>query len=240
MIEIINFNKIKLNRHTLKKHNKYFSKYYNDSFRREQGTEQIIDLLSSVKKINTWLDVGAGSTTLFWSLFLKNVKSISCAEVSPEPLKILHDFAISKRIPVCYNDAMNRYKIESTYLAIMRKRIKQYFIFDALTYWPSQLKRFDLITAIGLFGLAKSKKEYVACFKYPKKHLTRKGIFIGANWIRSSKYIKQYGGDNSYLCKNLVKIAAKKYSYTIISLKKITIKNDPFYDAVVLYGLQNE
>src|SRR5208283_4677783 len=80
----------------------YRSRYFYEEFIFGQGTEQLLGLLAEVGQKQRWLDVGCGTTTLFWSVPLDEVGAIDCCDISVEAMRALLDFIMSDEIPYCY------------------------------------------------------------------------------------------------------------------------------------------
>ncbi len=218
----------------------YFSKYYSDAFHEGQGLEKILETLRRYGTSGTWLDLGAGPSTLLWSIPLSGITSITCNDVYPEPLAVLDTFAQSGTIPHCYRHALRLSgKSRRSFLASAIK-IKEYAIFDALRRWPSCMarKRYDLITEFGCFGLAPKGSAFESCFGYLRPYLARHGRVIGANWKRSSRYVANNGGDNSYLSCDLVRHGAECFGFRALHCETVSIVGDRDYDAVIIWAME--
>ena len=240
--EVYSFENTIFNKEQLGYYDRYFHEYYHDRFRSGQGTEVILDVLKRHKKSGRWMDVGSGPSTLFWSLMLEDICELHCTEICVEGLKVLEDFLVSDEVPSCYEDVMEVYGISSKKLKIVRGISRRYFLFDALRPWPNSLEResYDLITVFGVFGLSKTAEEYQKNFSFMKPFLKRAGVVIGANWVRSQRFIQQGNMDNRYLSLKLVEKAASDYGYTVLHLSEEVILGDPNYDRVVIWALKNE
>ncbi len=216
----------------------YFNEYYYDAFRPNQGTEVVLDILKRDGKSGKWLDLGAGPATLFWSLMLRDINELHCNELYIEGLKVLDDFLKGDSVPQCYKDVMNMYGIDSQHLVNMRTLPRKYYIFDALTEWPSDLSHnYDLITGFGVFGLTTNPEDYIRCFEYMRDFLKDDGHAIGANWIRSQSFIDKGNTDNRFMNMDLIKRAAERYDYQILHLSEERIENDENYDKVLVWSL---
>ena len=241
-MRIDDFSQIKLDEVELKRQFRYFEEYYNDCFRPNQGTEEILDLIQQYSPQGKWLDVGCGSTTLFWSLLTKGVCEIICADISAEALKVLDNFVKADYLPRCYAEVMEMYGISSETLAQNRKKIKYMYRFNALNRWPKALcnNQFDYITQFGVFGLAKTPKAYKECFSHMKQALSTNGICIGANWILSSAYANERGHDNSFLTTNLVREACVENNYVILNIGEKRVENDMNYNKIIYWAIKNQ
>ena len=240
MLEITDFKKINLDEKEYQNQLRYFNQYYNDSFKHNQGTESVLEIIRKYCPSGKWLDVGCGSTTLFWSLMTKNISEIFCADLNVEALKILHDFVYSNDIPQCYIDVMNIYNLDKSTLNANREKIKKYYSFNSLRNWPVQLLQheFDFITQFGVFGLSKTSEEYIQCFCNVRQALKVNGVCIGANWVLSKPYSNERGHDNSYISSDIIEEACKRYSLSLLHCGESKIENDKDYDKIIFWAVQ--
>lgn len=220
---------------------RYFEEYFNDEFRLGQGTEEILETLAESVSSGDWLDLGSGSSTLFWSIPLSNIESISCCDVSVEALKILHDFVADDSVPTCYKQVLARHRKPIAHLDDMKGRVTGYYVFDAMTAWPQDFAEhtFDLVTEFGLFGLSPSPDEYLLCFDRVRTHLRPGARIIGADWIRSPLYVQQEGHDNSYVSEYLIHEGIRRAGCELLSYRHASICGDPLYDAVIVWEAGN-
>jgi len=239
MIEIDGFTKYEADPEKLSVFQKYFREYYNDQFYFGQGTEEMLENLNRYAPYGHWLDLGSGPSTLFWSIPLNGVKSISSCDIAIEALLVLQDFVRSDLIPNCYKQVLEMFGKTDRHLAEMRASFSKYMVFDTMKPWPTELssERYDLITAFGNFGLAK-KEGYMDCFTYVSEHLIELGKVIGCDWIRNPAFIKQDGHDNSYLHQSLTVESGEKAGLKILDCRLIDIKDDPLYDAVIVWAME--
>ncbi len=219
----------------------YFRKYYQGPFICDQGVEQLIDVLSCYGVPGSWLDLGAGPSTLFWSIPLAGITKITCSDKSPEMLLTLRDFAESNEVPECYQDILKICGKDESHLAKMRKLIRSYFLVDALHPWHghSITETFDLVTEFGCFGIAPSAEAFVNCIGYAKPAIRPDGMLIGANWIRSNYFVARYGGANDYLCVELITEAATLHDMELLHVEVAPIKGDPDYNAVLIWVMKS-
>lgn len=217
---------------------RYFTEYFRDEFRPGQGTEDILDTLAGVSRAGDWLDLGAGPCTLFWSIPLTGVRSIRCADAAPEALAVLRDFVDGDDIPLCYQQVLDRHQRDRRHLDRMRKAVADYAVFDAMKPWPGPFggMRFDLITEFGLFGLSPDPDHYRACFSHLRDRLRDGGTVVGADWIRSARFIADEGHDNSYLSERLVARATEEAGLTLRTCRLCPIQGDELYDALVVWS----
>lgn len=70
----------------LNHHRAYAEHYYAETFSPGRGLERLVELLAEHATAGSWLDLGAGPTTLLWSLAFPGVTSIAANDVDPEAL----------------------------------------------------------------------------------------------------------------------------------------------------------
>ena len=237
---ITDFNKVILDPEEYLSQLRYFKQYYNDSYRHGQGTEYVLNTIRDYCPGGKWLDVGCGSTTLFWSLMTNKISEIFCADINLEALKVLDDFVCSNEIPQCYADVINEYNLDKSILSENKVKIKKYYSFDALNSWPKQLLQheYDFITQMGVFGLSKTSEEYILCFKNITEALKENGICVGANWVLSTQYIKERGLDNTYITCKLIEEACSRFSLSLLKCGESKIDNDRNYDKLIFWAVQ--
>lgn len=239
-IEIKDFSECNQDTSRLDYYRSYLDSYFSDEFRFGQGTEHILRMISEYHVQGDWLDLGAGPATLFWSIPMRLHRSIACCDLACEALQVLAEFAGSSQLPRCYRQVLAMFEKSSTHIEQMAHKIGTFYTFDALSPWPEEFsgKKYDLITAMGLFGLSSTPDKYVDCFKYLRPHLRFEGRVIGANWVRSPQFIKQEGHDSSYLTEKLVERAASGADLEIVQLGSTEIQGDPLFSRVLYWAMR--
>lgn len=145
----------------------------------------------------------------------------------------------SNKVPNCYLDVSKKYDISIENFQKIRSLKPKYMIFDAMKKWPEELdEKYDLITIFGVFGLSKNAEEYIESFSFMKKAVKNTGVILGANWVRSEKFISEGNSDNRYLSKDLIEKASNRFGYEILNLQEVSISNDESYDKVVIWALK--
>lgn len=237
--EITDFSAVGLDPARLAYFRRYFDSYFNDEFRRGQGTEDILENLARFGAGGDWIDLGAGPSTLFWTIPLDNIRSISCCDMAPEALKVLNEFVNGDELPQCYRQVLEMYAKPAEHLAEMKRKVSHYYVFDAMEAWPEEFARhrYDLITEFGLFGLAASPERYLDCFEHLRPHLSDNGRIVGADWIRSPAFVRREGHDNTYLSPELVAEGAKRADVRLLHCRRSEIRGDPLYDAVICWAM---
>jgi hypothetical protein len=229
-MNIEQLNRLPCDQDSLSYFQKYIEEYFNDQFFWGYGTEKILGLLDKHSPGGDWLDLGAGTSTLFWSIGLKKINSISWCDKYVEAFRVFYDFLNSDHIPNCYQEALRLYNRDLSHIQTMRDKFNHFHLFDAFDSWPDYLNdnQYDLITELGTFGLAPNAEGFVDCFKEVYLHLKSNGIVVGANWIRSRQMTQRLRFDNTYLNPSLINAVCLKYNFKLIEVNMLDIK-DPDY-----------
>jgi hypothetical protein len=236
------FRTLALDAYRLRYFHTYRTRYFFDRFVAGQGTEAILDLLARVPAPRNWLDLGAGTTTLFWAIPLKGAHSIDCCDLSPEALSLLSDFVASDEIPPCYREVLAMFGRDAGHLAEMRRHFRNFFVMDAMSAWPSGLldSSYDLISAIGLFALSASPQDYRDAIRNVASHVANGGHLLGADWIRSAFFVEREGHDNSYVESSLLAQAAHETGLTLVTSTDCAIEGDPLYSRLIVWLLRRQ
>ena len=216
----------------------YRSRYFNDRLVPGQGVEEILaTLMEHGGTPDLWIDLGACVTTLFWSIGVRNPGRVVACDLVPEALSVLSSFKEGKEVPPCYSQAMELVGLSQAEFNITRCRPWDYHLFDCHAPWslPEYADRFDLITAIGCFGLARDPAHYASAFGAAAANLRPGGRFIGADWVRSAAFIEREGHDNSYISTALTERCGVAHGLSPLSCTRVTIQGDPWYDAVIAW-----
>ena len=236
----LDFSKIELDKNRLKYFQRYLDDYYNVEFIYEQGTEQIIEMAARYAPGGHWLDIGSGTSALFWATAFRNILSVNCVDLVPEALSIFDRFRNSDALPKCYLEAL---KIAGNSIEVLKQTRTAPWHFhqcNILKPWASYLgsMTFNMITAYAVFGLSKDIQAYEACFKYLAEAASSKQTLLGADWIRSGNYVALEGHDNRYVSAKACYRAAKRAGFNVIECEYYEIKGDPLYSGVVSWVLR--
>lgn len=239
-MKITSFGDLKYDLKLLASAERYFRKYYHGPLIRGQGIEQLLDVLTKYSVPGSWLDLGSGASTLLWSIPLNGITSITVSDKYPEMLLTLRNFVEGEEVPECYRNVLEFCGRDEAHLIKMRSRLHGYFVIDALRPWHGDdiADSFDLVTEFGCFGIAPSAEAFVNCLGYAKPAIKPRGIFIGANWIRSKHFVTLYGGANDYLSTGLIQQAAELHDMELLHSELATIQGDPDYVAVVIWVMR--
>ncbi|ESX66276.1 MULTISPECIES: methyltransferase domain-containing protein [unclassified Mesorhizobium] len=216
----------------------YLTEYFSGPFIKGQGAEDILKAMAEWGVMGNALDLGSGTSTLFWYLPTKGVNRLSCCDIAPEALSVLANFVRSNQpLPECYGWVADHFKISNHSVNQLRERFAEFLIFDCLKRWPSWMDshRYDLITAFGNLAISGTADAYDDCFQHIADHLAPTGRTIGADWARRQSFAQKDGHDNSYLSIELIASAMKNAGLTPLECRRIEIQRDPLYDAIFVW-----
>lgn len=217
----------------------YRGRYFNDRLIPGQGVEEILATLRKYGGTpDLWIDLGAGVTTLFWSIGVRDPGRVIACDLVPEALAVLSSFKEGKEVPPCYGQAMVRVGLSQADFDTTRRRPWDYHLFDCHAPWslPEYADGFDLVTAIGCFGLAPDPARYAAAFGAAAANLRPGGRFVGADWARSAAFVDREGHDNGYVSAALSERCGAECGLRLLNCTRIAIKGDPYYDAVLAWA----
>jgi hypothetical protein len=217
----------------------YRARYFNDRLIPNQGVEEILTALDEYGGRHCrWIDLGAGVTTLFWSIGVKAPEEVAACDLVPEALHVLATFKEKDELPPCYREALTMLGRSDADFDATRNLPWTYHVVDCLSPWtvPGRVNRYDLITAIGCFGLAPDAKRYSAAFAAAAKNLSPSGRLFGADWIRSGPFIDMEGHENRFLGPALATECARKEGLSTLYVHQVSIVGDPYYDYVVVWA----
>lgn len=217
----------------------YLDRYFNDRLIPDQGAEELLGTLRDHGgQPDRWIDLGAGVTTLFWSIGVNAPQRIFACDLVPEALKVLSSFKVSGMVPPCYNDALALMARPRTEFDATRRAAWSYHVFDCLNAWqiPGEAAGFDLVSVIGCLGLASDPAGYETAFRAAADNLASGGRLVGADWIRSSIFVASEGHDNRYLSPALTEGCAARLGLKRLQVDRVPIKGDPYYDAVIVWA----
>ena len=221
----------------------YRIRYFFDFLVSDQGMENVFDMLKKcVGHPESWIDLGASVTTLFWSIGFntKHLKTVEVCDLIPEALQVLRTFKETNEIPRCYLDALKLTSKSKKDFMDLRNKSWEYHVFDCLGKWPSHFnnRHYKLITAIGCFGLSTNSNQYQNAFSHATSHLAHGGMFIGVDWVRSRCFIEDEGHDNTYLNIDLITQCGIGRRLMNRHAELVYIRNDPYYDHMIIWAFQ--
>ncbi|RVG77997.1 hypothetical protein [Sinorhizobium meliloti] len=228
-----------LNREYIAYFEDYRHRYFNDRLLPGQGVEEILQALRQHGGTpRRWIDLSAGVTTLFWSIGVNRPDAVCACDLVPEALHVLAAFKAGSELPQCYRDALAITGKSESEFNRTRSMHWDFHVMDCLKPWTSPTERsgYDLITAIGCFGLARGPKDYEEAFAAAAKQLAPGGRLIGVDWIRSQTFIEKEGHDNSYLSSALTARCAWRAALTLLEASPVAIADDPYYDSLIVWA----
>ena len=221
----------------------YRRRYFNECLIPGQGVDEILQTLKQQGGTpRSWIDLGAGVTTLFWATGVNSPQAVAACDLVPEALHVLSLFKDRSELPQCYKDGLEiSGKTESDFNAI-RSLKWDFHVMDCLKPWtlPGESSGFDLITAIGCFGLAADAERYEEAFSAAAAWLEPGGRLVGADWIRSAAFIEKEEHDNRYLGCELATRCAQRTGLATLSCQTASIAGDPYYDALIVWAFSRD
>lgn len=216
----------------------YMDSYFSGPFIEGQGAEHILSAMHRFGCPGDALDLGAGTSTLFWYTPVLGLTSITCADIAPEPLLILKNFLEGPDLPECYQWSVEHFNLEGSHLRKVRSAARDYIVFDTLTRWPTMLDAasFDLITAFGNIAISRNSNQYRCVFAEIARHLRPGGRTIGADWLRRPEFMNASGHDNSYLDLPLVRSAIEDAGLRLLECEQIGIEGDQYYEGIIYWA----
>jgi len=208
----------------------YWNRYYHDTFIPGLGTEHILAALRQVPPRDLWLDLGAGSESLLWSVAL-DAHQLVAVDLDPLRLTLLRRYATSRRPRGAHQTALALCARDAGDFARRCERLTATIVADCLTGQPLPLHAgcADLITQIGLLGLAGGHEQFLAAWTAAHQPLAPGGWTAGANW-------------NATRADGRVRLSAELYAAAFSSsgltaqlLRRVPISGDPDFDAVWIY-----
>lgn len=231
----MNFDEI--DKEEYKKKLKYFNDYYGSTFRKGQGTEEILELINKYACNGTLIDFGSGSNIYFWLLAFKNIEKVLCVDISKEAFFINEQIRRKELYPNSCEYVTKKYgkNFEDTL-----KICVDYLICDVLHSSIDNTIKYNNVSQFGLLGLCRSEREYISNLKKIYNLLEKGGTLLGANWCFSKTYCKKMGFNNNYISEKMIQDFSKKQNCKTLIVKKVPIENDPNYDFVLIYAIKHE
>jgi hypothetical protein len=221
----------------------YRTRYFHAPLIPGQGVEPILETLARHGGApNRWIDLGAGVTTLFWAIGVNAPRAVAVSDLVPEALAVLSRFKMSDELPPCYADALRLVGKSAMDLEAVRRLDWSYHVMDCLAPWSISAEHggFDLISAIGCFGLAASPALYARAFAAAAGNLARRGRLVGVDWIRSALFVEREGHDNRYLGERLAAECGAAAGLKLLDLATVPIAGDDFYDSLIVWAFERE
>lgn len=236
-IEIVNFSE-KFDDIKYKEELAYFKKYYGSEFKKNQGVENILEMIQNHSVKGSWIDLGAGSNTYFWSAAFREIQEICCVDKTKESFLITKAIRNGNLLSKCYDYIFEKYKSDVSRLFNLPINFYTANLLDGEDIKIN--KKYSNVSQFGLLGLSKNQEKYIRNFEKLDNFVEKGGVFLGANWIFSTSYSSKKGFTNTYLSQDLIQSIAQTYSYELCYFEKVEIEKDPNYNAVILYALEKK
>lgn len=213
----------------------YFNLYYGSTFKTNQGTEEILDVVNKYSKDGKLIDFGSGSNIFFWLIAFKQINSVLCVDISKEAFYINERIKNKELYPVSCDYPLKKY--DKNFEDVLKINV-DYLICDVFKEDFKIKNLYDNVTQFGLLGLCKTEEEYTRNLTKLLRLVNRDGVLIGANWCFSDSYANKMGFANKYLSEELIKRFAQKNNCNVLFNKMLTIDGDKNYNYVLTYVLK--
>ncbi|MCK9875401.1 class I SAM-dependent methyltransferase [Frankia sp. Ag45/Mut15] len=209
----------------------YWDRYYSGEFIAGLGTETVLAALAEIPPVGTWIDLGAGSESLLWSIALQTRRLVA-VDLDPRRLTLLRAFAATRRPRPAYQTALALRGRTAAEFAERCDRLAAVVVADCLTgrSLPLRPGSVDLVTQFGLLGLTTSPEQFLSGWHHAHQLLATGGWTAGANWTTT-------GPDTNrvHLSRQLYTAAFARSRITVHHLERIPITGDPDFNAVWIY-----
>jgi hypothetical protein len=219
----------------------YFQAYVRENFCDGlipgMGTEQILDFFQRFGS-GRWLDLGCGPSTYLWSCAMDSIESIVAVDVVPEALMVLLELREGRWSPPCYGDVLQRYDRQLSHLERMYLRPLDCLAFDFSKPWPmfDHEHRFDLISAIGSFGLSSDPSLFQDCVGHAAPLLEEHGVILGANWLRTDTSLARDGYDTRFLTADFISASLRDHGISPVALEVAPIRGSERYASILVWA----
>lgn len=218
----------------------YLDTYYNEAFIYGMGTEDIISALRLIPPVGTWLDLGAGSESLFWSIAL-SARTLLAVDADPQRLDLLKELAAHSEPRGAYRTVLEMCGRTTADFAERQTRLTtaraDCLTGEPLVLPPAPQDGFDLVTQFGLFGLTPDPERFRSCWAHAHAWLKVSGWSAGANWIAAPGHhaTGHHATGRVALTYDLYAGAMAASGITPQILTRIPIHGDPDFTALWLY-----
>ena len=208
----------------------YWQQYYNGEFIFGLGTEHILAALQQIPPAATWLDLGAGSESMLWSIPL-DARRLIAIDLDPHRLTLLRDYAAARNARCAYQTVLDLCGRSRTEFEQRCGRLAGTVIADCLTGQPIPLRLgcADLVTQFGLLGLTTSRDQFQASWRTCHEPLAAGGWAAGANWNATS------GAGRVRLSEQLYTAAFAQARMIPLLIRRVPIAADADFDSVWIY-----
>ncbi len=216
----------------------YARQEYSGPFIHGMGSAEILQMARAFMSPGARLDVGSGTSALFWILATKGDIRTTATDVEPEALFVLRELASSPRpLPPCYYQAAELFGLSASHVDSLRQSIDSYLVFNALHPWPPELNTggYDTVSAFGCFAIAGSQSAYLRCFQRAAQAVRAGGRIVGADWIRHEQLRKR---DYSFVAVPALRDIGKAAGLRTLHAEAVAIRGHELYSDVVLWAFE--
>ena len=209
---------------------KYWEQYYGSEFIFGLGTEHILAALRQVPPSETWIDVGAGSESLLWSIALETHRLIA-VDYDEQRLRILRGYADARQPRGAYKTALDLCDRSPGDFTVRCKRLSATLSADCLngSFLPLRPGSAGLTTQFGLLGLTTSPDDFIRAWAACHEPLSPGGWAAGANWTATH----QRG--RVRLTRRLYQAAFTQSGMTPLLIRQVPVSGDLDFDSVWIY-----
>ncbi|HEX3963913.1 MAG TPA: hypothetical protein VHZ03_45930 [Trebonia sp.] len=161
----------------------YWEQYYGCEFIFGLGTEQILAALRQVPPTGTWIDIGAGSESLLWSIALETHRLIAI-DRDEQRLRILRAYADACQPRAAYRTTLVLCDRTPGDFIARCESLSATLSADCLngSSLPLRPCSAGLVTQFGLLGLTSSPGQFARAWAACHEPLVPGGWAAGANW----------------------------------------------------------
>lgn len=215
---------------TIASASEYWRQYYGSEFTFGLGTEHILAALRRVPPAGMWIDAGAGSESLLWSIALE-ARRLIAVDHDEQRLRILRAYADASQPRNAYRTALALCDRALPDFTTRCESLSATLAADCLSGTPLPLKpcSADLVTQFGLLGLTTSPGHFTRAWAACHEPLAAGGWAAGANWTAT----RQPG--RVRLSRQLYQAAFTRSGMTPLLVRQIPVSGDPDFDSVWIY-----
>jgi hypothetical protein len=208
----------------------YWDQYYGSEFVFGLGTEHILAALRRIPPAGTWVDLGAGSESLLWSIAL-DARHLMAVDRDEQRLRILRAYAGSRKPRDAYRTVLDLCGRDQTDFAARCERLSATLAADCLAgpALPLSPEFADLMTQFGLLGLATGPGHFNRAWAACHEPLAPGGWAAGANWTAT----RQSG--RVRLDRLVYQAAFARSGMTPLLIEQVPVSGDPDFDSVWIY-----
>jgi hypothetical protein len=208
----------------------YWERYYGSEFVFGLGTEHIFAALRQVPPTGMWIDAGAGSESLLWSIALETSRLIAI-DHDAQRLRILRAYADARQPRGAYKTALALCDRSPGDFAVRCESLSAVLVADCLNgaSLPLRPSSAGLVTQFGLLGLTANPGHFTRAWAACHEPLAADGWTAGANWTAT----RQSG--RVRLDRQLYQAAFAQSDMRPLLIEQVPVSGDPDFDSVWIY-----